>query len=271
MVTEGLWHKLAIKEIDPYRCIGCEDVGGRLIQYPFFRREIAKIHKSLRLADAVVSNSEYTRRTFRSILGLDSQVLTPPIEQVKSTCHLRESGSILFVSPVKHKGLDIAVELARRLNNEKFVFVGRANKSIARMLDRLDNVDYVPWAEDMDSYYSASKLVIVPSVIPEGYGRVCSEALARGVPCAVSAVGALPEVLGDAGDVVINHRDVNSWVAVVRKYSDPEYVRQKSAEALRRAAEFTSHEQYAVNMESLIQRCVAMRRKTPARDIVNHA
>lgn len=235
-----------------YRCVGCEDADSRLLQYPFFRKEIARIRKSLCLADSIVSNSEYTRRTLKSILGLESRVMTPPIEHAPSGCRIREDGTILFVSPVRHKGVDVAIELSRRLKEERFVFVGDAKRSTIRRLERLDNVDYIPWVSDMEPCYSASKLVIVPSVIPEGYGRVCAEAQIRGLPCVVSAVGALPEVVAGGGDVVHNSRDVDSWVDIVRRYSHPTYVREKSARAIENASGFTTHDKHAACVDALI-------------------
>ncbi|UCE92293.1 MAG: glycosyltransferase family 4 protein [Methanobacteriota archaeon] len=243
-----------------YRCIGCEDAGCMLVQYPLFRREITRIRSSLRLAEVVVSNSEYTRRTLRSIVGVESYVLNPPVERVAEGGRVRESGSVLFVSPVRHKGVDIAIELSRRLKNEHFIFAGRTRKSIAREIGRLSNVDYIPWVLDMGSCYSASKLVIVPSVIPEGYGRVCAEAQSHGLPCAVSAIGALPETVGDAGDVVQNHRDVDSWVEVVGRYSDPDYVREKSQKALAKASDLTTHDEHTAAIEALIKNLIANRR-----------
>ena len=242
------------------KCIGCEDAGCRLIQFPFFRMEFPKVCESLPLADEMVSNSEYTRRSFQHILGLKSRVINPPVRRPTTSHPTRESGSILFVSPVKHKGVDLAIELSQRLKDERFIFVGRTKSSVERRLSRLNNVEYIPWAKDMDSCYRASKLVIVPSVIPEGYGRVCSEALSRNVPCAVSAVGSLPDVVGNAGDVVRNHRDVDSWVEVVSRYSDPAYVREKSLIASERAAGFPTYEQHLAEMESLIMRCASAAR-----------
>ena len=72
-----------------YRCIGCEDAGSRILQFPFFRMEIGGIRNSLRRVDAIVSNSEYTRRTLSTILGLESSVLNPPIEQSHPRHHTR--------------------------------------------------------------------------------------------------------------------------------------------------------------------------------------
>ena len=234
------------------RCIGCADVGDRLLQFIIFRMEIGRIERSLRAADVVVSNSEYTKRTVRKVIGVDSVVLTPPLAGSPDGQRVRESGALLFVTPMLHKGVDIAMQVARNLGKEDFIFVGHTKDPVKMEISRISNIQYLPWVEDMSECYAAAKAVIVPSVIPEGYGRVCAEAISRGIPCIVSSVGALSETVGPAGDVVANHRDVGSWVETVGRYSSAEYTRAKSEIALQNADRFMSDSHYADSVEGII-------------------
>ncbi len=47
-----------------------------------------------------------------------------------------------------------------------------------------------------------TRLLVVPSVFPEPFGRVAAEAMINGIPALVSDRGALPETVGDGGIVL---------------------------------------------------------------------
>jgi glycosyltransferase involved in cell wall biosynthesis len=239
------------------KCLGCEDVGDRMAQFPFFRTEINRIERSLHNADALVANSNYTRKVFKDLVGVDSIVLTPPLVEPAKDARIREDGAVLFVTPMSHKGVDIAIEVARNLPRERFLFVGSAKNSTRRVMAEISNITYIPWVENMSECYEKTKVVIVPSVIPEGYGRVCSEAISRGIPCIVSPVGALPETVGPAGDVVMRYRDPKQWLEAVGKYSDKEYARMKSGIAVQNAGRFPGRDSYATSVEAIIDGVVS--------------
>lgn len=56
----------------------------------------------------------------------------------------------------------------------------------------------VPY-EHLPDVYARADLVIVPSLWPEPFGRIAIEAMAIGKPVIASAVGALPEIIGEGG------------------------------------------------------------------------
>src|SRR5262249_54786207 len=63
-------------------------------------------------------------------------------------------------------------------------------------------------------YMRAADIVVVPSVVKEQYGRVAPEAMACGCAVVVSDIGALPELVGDAGVIVAPH-DVDALAASI--------------------------------------------------------
>jgi glycosyltransferase involved in cell wall biosynthesis len=215
-----------------YFCPGCKDSGPRIAQYLFFLSEVRRMHKGLRAADSVVTNSRFMQSTLKEIWGIDSFVVTPIVATPARAKGPRRDGVILFFSPVEHKGLCLVLELARRMQSEKFLFVGEAKQKSRQAMASLKNVEYVPWTSDVEPLYEQARIVIMPSVIPEGFGRVCIEAMSRGIPCVASAVGALPETVGPGGDIIKDHKDVESWVAAVQRYSDVDYLTEKSRVAL---------------------------------------
>jgi glycosyltransferase involved in cell wall biosynthesis len=52
---------------------------------------------------------------------------------------------------------------------------------------------------DPRDFYRVSRLVLMPSLWNESFGRVAAEAMLGGVPVLASTRGALPEVVGEAG------------------------------------------------------------------------
>jgi glycosyltransferase involved in cell wall biosynthesis len=101
------------------------------------------------------------------------------------------------------------------------------------LADRVTRLGRVP-ALERDALIAASDLVVVPSE-EEGFGAPVLEAMAAGTPVVASRIGALAEVVGDAG--VLVERDVDALVDAIRLVlSDPE---PWSVRGRDRAREFT--------------------------------
>jgi glycosyltransferase involved in cell wall biosynthesis len=109
---------------------------------------------------------------------------------------------------------------------------------------------------DPRDFYRVSRVVLVPSVWRETFGRVAAEALANGLPVLASDRGALPETLGDAGFVfalpasctpsggVPTARQVEPWIATIERLWDDadfeaEHRRRARLEAVRWSEECT--------------------------------
>ncbi|MCL2349486.1 MAG: glycosyltransferase, partial [Planctomycetaceae bacterium] len=52
---------------------------------------------------------------------------------------------------------------------------------------------------DPRDFYRVTKIMLVPSLFLESFGRVAAEAMINGIPVIGSNRGSLPEVIGDAG------------------------------------------------------------------------
>lgn len=71
------------------------------------------------------------------------------------------------------------------------------------------------------SLWKRASLGLVPSLWPEPFSLVALEAMAAGCPLVVSAAGALPEVVGEAG-LAVPPGDVDGWRSqIVRLMGDP--------------------------------------------------
>lgn len=91
--------------------------------------------------------------------------------------------------------------------------------------------------EDMPLLYAGATFFAFPSLY-EGFGMPAVEAMACGTPVLVSDRGSLPEVVGNAGEIVDPY-DVGSIARGMERILDPERARELSARGLERAKLFT--------------------------------
>jgi glycosyltransferase involved in cell wall biosynthesis len=180
---------------------------------------------SLAAADGILAISEFTRRSILerfpvpeekitvAPLGLDPQfaeeVPAAVLEETRRRHGLPER-FVLFVGAVeKRKNLMNLLEAMTRVRRAgepvDLVLAGRegeASAEVAASAERLGLgqavriLGYLPDTEVRDLYRLA-RLLVFPSLC-EGFGLPLLEAMASGLPAAVSRAGALPEVGGDA-------------------------------------------------------------------------
>jgi glycosyltransferase involved in cell wall biosynthesis len=95
---------------------------------------------------------------------------------------------------------------------------------------------------DPRDFYRVSRVVLMPSLWRESFGRVAAEALLNGIPVLASRRGALPEVLREAGflfdiperytpesRIVPTAEEVAPWVeTVIRLWDDAAFYEQES-------------------------------------------
>jgi glycosyltransferase involved in cell wall biosynthesis len=102
---------------------------------------------------------------------------------------------------------------------------------------RIRVLPYVQSA-DLPALYAGATVVVVVS-LHEGFGIPALEAIACGAPVVVSNVGALPEVVGDAG-VLVNPLDVTDIArGLAQLLDDPAHRTELSALGPLRASRFT--------------------------------
>jgi glycosyltransferase involved in cell wall biosynthesis len=94
-------------------------------------------------------------------------------------------------------------------------------------------------AADRDGLYAMASVMAFPSRY-EGFGIPVLEAMAAGCPVVASNVTALPEAVGDAGELV-DPDDITAWTDALRQVlDDPEVSADLRARGYRRAAAFTA-------------------------------
>lgn len=103
--------------------------------------------------------------------------------------------------------------------------------------DRITLTGFVP-DEDLSILYNAAALLVLPS-LDEGFGLPVVEAMACGLPVAVSARGSLPALAGDAGLTFDPRDSADMALAIGRLLGDERLRETLGARALGRAASFT--------------------------------
>ncbi|MBN2200140.1 MAG: glycosyltransferase family 4 protein [Candidatus Aminicenantes bacterium] len=227
----------------------------------FSRRAAAAVAR----ADGVITISEYSRRVIlerlgadetavRAVpLGVDPGFFEPPspedLEGLRRRYALPET-FVLFVGAFEpRKNLPRLVEswpgVLNRRPEAVLVLAGRAGgdfdnvKAAVRRLGLETSVlmpGYVPQME-LKGFYRLATAFVLPSLC-EGFGLPLLEAMAAGLPAAVSSVSALPEVAGDAA-LLFDPQDAASLTdAVLRLLEDDSLRRDLSSRGAQRARRF---------------------------------
>lgn len=183
-------------------------------------------------------NSPYLATFARAYLGL-APALVPPVFET-SEYHCRPEGDrILFVNPVANKGIHLVEAIARRLPHRRFLVVKSwpDQPNFPLVAFQRDNVEWEESTYDMRPVFARAKLVLMPTILEEGWGRTVSEAQISGIPAIVSDRGGLPDTVGPGGLVVPLADPVERWSdAIEGLFNDPARHAALSLAAKRHAA-----------------------------------
>ena len=116
---------------------------------------------------------------------------------------------VSFINPAFHKGVIPFAVLAGRLGRERpdIPLLVVASGASAAPLATLPELAQHPALlvcppRDPREIYAITKLLLVPSVTDEPFGRVAAEAMCNAIPPLVSDRGGLPDTVGDGGVVL---------------------------------------------------------------------
>jgi glycosyltransferase involved in cell wall biosynthesis len=172
-----------------------------------------------------LANSEFTATRVARDLHVEATVVQPLV--CRETYRTRSAGRhVLFVNPVAKKGVETAIALVRRNPDIPFVFLEswpmdpRQVAALGRALSGLRNFTFRRATLQMAQEYAQARLLLVPSVWEEAWGRVVTEAQLNGIPVLASAIGGLPESVGPGGILVPPGSDIEVWQTQLRALWD---------------------------------------------------
>lgn len=216
---------------------------------------------------AIVANSPTTRAYAHRRWAREALVALPMVRlsdyQVPATA--RQPETITMFNPIKEKGGHLFRRLAESWPERRFLAVegwhhwkrpdghwdmdrlaSSARSYGARTaiapdivpLDDLPNVDMMRAATDVRPFYARTRVLVVPSVWAEAFGRVIVEAMTNGIPVLYSGTGSTDLAAGDAGIRVEQPHRVESWIEALTTLDDPQDYAAAAAAARRRAATY---------------------------------
>lgn len=189
-----------------------------------------------RLRIAVVSR--YLSDFARAYTGLEP-VRIPPLFEPERYRVERRGDAVLFVNPVAAKGANLVAAIAARLPHRRFLVVPSWAPHASSPPIGLDlpNVEIAERALDMRVHLARARLVLVPTIVEEAWGRIVSEAQVSGIPAVASARGGLPETVGPGGMVIPLGEPIERWSAEIEAlFEDGPRYAALSAAALGHAA-----------------------------------
>lgn len=121
------------------------------------------------------------------------------------------------------KNIPMILECAKHID-ASFVIVGDGpqRKPLEQMSG--DNVHFFGERNDVEKFYGAFDLLILPSIM-EGVPLVILEAMVAGTPAVASDVGAIKEIVIDGinGSLVWNPKNISLFLREIKKFMNKEY------------------------------------------------
>jgi glycosyltransferase involved in cell wall biosynthesis len=156
--------------------------------------------------DHVFTCSQHVSDVHLTKIGLMSAPIEPPIDWSTVVAPMETRAFVTFVNPSPHKGLWLFARLADMLGSRRSdipIMVIQSGQT-AGWLNRIRGIDFTRYPQIMAGppvpqpadYFALTRILLVPSVWDEPFGRVAAEAMMNGIPPLVSDRGSLPHVVG---------------------------------------------------------------------------
>jgi glycosyltransferase involved in cell wall biosynthesis len=170
---------------------------------------------------AVIFNSNFTMSAYKKAVKKPMVLYYPPISTGQHVAKHNSKKFITIINPVQPKGGMIFWQIAKRMPDTQFLAVhGWYDPRIDGIkLDNLKNVTIIDFQSDMKTVFAQTKILLVPSIIHEGFGKVVIEAQANGIPVIASNNGGLKEATGQGGVVIEDYKDADEWVRAIHSLS----------------------------------------------------
>ena len=156
--------------------------------------------------DHAFTCSRFLTEVYRETVGLFSTPIEPPIDWSTVVAPTESRAFVTFVNPAPHKGLWLFARLADMLGSRRpdipilVIQSGHTGGSLNAIpgvdFSRYPQVMAAPAVPTPADYFALTRLLLVPSVWDEPFGRVAAEAMINAIPPIVSNRGSLPEVVG---------------------------------------------------------------------------
>ncbi len=180
--------------------------------------------------------------------GIDLSVFRPTPSDFRKRHGLENATVLLGVAFGfgRRKGLDVFVELSRRLDEHyRIVLVGVDDSARKSLPDRILALGRTDTAAELAAIYTAADLFVNPTR-EEALGLVNLEALACGTPGVTFAAGGSPECYDEASGSVVAVDDIDALEREIRRITE---TRPYTPEAcIARARAFDAEQRYGEHL-----------------------
>ena len=189
-----------------------------------------------------ICNSRFNAARMTAVAGIQPAVIPPLVRPERVRTDTSRS-RVLFVNPVPKKGVDLVFSLAKMRPDIAFDVVecwplsGAEWDRLAACARATSNVILHRTQRDPSRLYRHAKIVLVPSVWEESWGRVVTEAHCSGIPALASNRGGLPESVGPGGILVAHDAPLEQWCVALSEIWDDSARYSTLVEAARRYAQ----------------------------------
>lgn len=202
----------------------------------------------LRAFDKILVPSTFMAQLAGELLDRgDVEVLHPAVRQVVPEAGL--PGAAIAMSTAEWvKGADLFLQIAERMPERSFLLAGRGHPELCGY-DPIRHANVrVTGLIPPERFYGESWLVLMPSRVPE--------AQSAGRLFMGSRLGGIPEAVGEAGVLVEDRLDPDSWVQAIRALEqDPKrqaHLRERGREAWRRFEAGVQTERFCTEVHALL-------------------
>ena len=186
----------------------------------------------------VFTVSNFSQQELDRRLSLHSLVWPPFIDsnRFRFSRTKKHSLKIGYYSSGPLKGDNIITALATKMPKQRFIIIGRGYSGDVQCA----NITYLGDTTDLESFYGEISLLLVPSIIPEGFSRVIVEASMNAIPVIANRIGGIPEALGASGILIDIEPSEENMVskymsAITKLFNDPDAYEKYSRKAMERA------------------------------------
>lgn len=169
-----------------------------------------------------LANSDFTAARWRALYGIDCAVI-PPVIAPEPYLADTEGDKVLFINPTPIKGVEIMFALAAACPELPFLVMESWDIEpnwrayCQARAAQLGNIEWRRPSRDMREVFGQSRVLLMPSVWEESFGRTAVEAQLNGLPVLASRRGALPQLVGEGGLVLDPHAPIADWAQALRR------------------------------------------------------
>ncbi len=187
------------------------------------------------------SNSEFSSKRLKALFGIESTTLIPLVDPENYRLSTTRE-KVLFINPSQIKGVEIFFKIAENLPGIPFQVAESWHVNLqwraycSNRAESLGNIDWMSSTRDMNTLYGSTRVLLMPSIWEETYGRCVTEAQHSAIPVIGSNRGGLPEAIGPGGILLDPDGEVSEWITAVEKvFNDKKTYNKLSKAALRHA------------------------------------